>query len=487
MSTSGGINTDIIVIGSGAAGMSAALTAAEAGASVVLCEKMKFTGGTSNFAEGMFAVESEMQRPMYMQYSRDQSFRDIMDYSHWRANPRLVRAFVDESGATIGWLRSRGVEFSEAATNSPDGIRTVHVLKGPFMAMGTPMMKTLLARAIEQGVDVRKATGVKEILRDSGVIRGVIVESEGSTEEITARVVIVATGGYGNNAEWVKKYCGMDIGINAIPVRNFDKVGDGIRMAWETGAAEEGMGLLHFFRAGPLGPGVAMAGELECAAAQPALWITPQGERFCNESITFNDSYLGAASARLKEGYSYTLFDEATRRHLMEHGIERGVAYKNLPGKRLVNFDAQLKRALEAGNPDVIVADTLEEIAARTGASPATLAATAGEYNRYCETGHDALFAKEQKFLWPVKEPPFYAFKCYTVYLGTLGGIKINERMEVVDTETRVIPGLYAAGTDTGGMYGDSYCYLPASGATLGFAVNSGRIAGRNAASFVKG
>jgi fumarate reductase flavoprotein subunit len=141
--------------------------------------------------------------------------------------------------------------------------------------------------------------------------------------------------------------------------------------------------------------------------------------------------------------------------------------------------------ALEKGNPDIAVADTIEEVARQIKVKPSVLRATVDEYNRFCETGCDEVFGKEPKYLWPLKKPKFYAMKAYTVFLGTLGGVKINHRMEVVDEKERVIPGLYTVGTDAGGLYGDSYCFLPASGTTLGFAVNSGRIAGRNAVRFV--
>lgn len=476
---------DVAVIGGGASGLAAALTAAEGGARVVLLEKRHHMGGSSNFAEGMFAVESEMQRPMYMNYSREQAFKNVMTYNHWKANPRLVRAFIDESAATISWLQNRGVKFTEPITNIPDGWRTLHCLKGPYGAMGSPMIKTLAARAREKGVDIRLATPAKKIQREREHITGVIAEKEGNHEPINARVVIIASGGYANNKEWIKKYTGYDLGVNAIPIRNYEKVGDGIRIAWEVGAAEEGMGVLHFFRVGPMGPGVRMLGHVECACLQPSLWVNQQGERFCDEAVAFNDTFVGNASARLKEGYSYTIFDEAARQHMVEHGIERSASNKNLPGTRLTNFDRDLKKALEKKNPDIAVADTIEELARKIKVNPSVLRATVDEYNRFCETGCDEVFGKEPKYLQAVKKPKFYAMKGHTVFLGTLGGIKINHRMEVVDEKERVIPGLYTVGTDAGGLYGDSYCFLPASGTTLGFAVNSGRIAGRNALKYI--
>ena len=147
-------NTDIVVVGSGSTGMVAALTAVEGGAKVILLEKMRSMGGVSNFAEGMFAAESDMQRQQYVSYSRDDAFKTIMEYSHWRANPRLVRAFVNESATTIAWLQQQGVEFVEVTTNMPGGPLVWHILKGPDRERGSVMIKTLASRAKEKGVDL---------------------------------------------------------------------------------------------------------------------------------------------------------------------------------------------------------------------------------------------------------------------------------------------------------------------------------------------
>ena len=111
------VETDVVVIGSGAAGMAAAVTAAEGGAKVVVFEKQRSLGGTTNFLHGTFAAESDMQRERFIDFTRDEAFRHIMDYSHWKANPWLVRAIVDESGATIQWLQDRGVVFTDASIN----------------------------------------------------------------------------------------------------------------------------------------------------------------------------------------------------------------------------------------------------------------------------------------------------------------------------------------------------------------------------------
>jgi fumarate reductase flavoprotein subunit len=479
------VGYDIVVIGAGASGLVAALTAAEGGAKVVVFEKMGHVGGSSNYAEGMFAVESDLQRQSYITYSCDEAFKAIMDYSHWRANARLVRAFVDESAGTIRWLQKQGVEFIESTTNMPDGPRTFHVLKGHQEAMGATMIKILVTRAREMGVEVRLATAMKKILREDGQIAGVIVEKAGKKERVNAKTVVVASGGYGNNKGWIKKYSGLDLGINIIPVGNINKVGDGIRMSWEVGAAEEGIGVLQFFRVGPMGPGVRKGRHLVCAAVQPELWVNQHGERFCDEGIAFNDTFEGNAVAKLREGYSYTIFDETAKQSMVKYGIAKNMAIKSPPGTCLTDFDKELQVALEKGNLDVAVADSIEKLARKIGVPLASFKSTVQEYNKFCEAGRDGLFAKEPSYLHPLLKPKFYALKAYTVFLGSLGGIKINHRMEVVDQDEEVIPGLYAVGTDAGGLYGDSYNFKYSTGATLGFAANSGRIAGRNALLYI--
>ena len=289
----------IVVIGSGATGMAAALTAAEGGAKVILLEKMGHTGGTSNFPEGMFAVESEMQRQQYIGMTRDEAFKKIMDYSHWRANPRLVRAFVDESANTISWLQKLGVEFDGPMAIFSDGPRTWHLLKGPQKARASVMMKTLTARAKEKGVDIRLETPAIKLIKEGNRITGVVAEKGGKIIEFDAKAVIIGSGGYANNKEWIKKYTGFDLDVNLFPIMNVNKMGDGIRMAWEVGAAEDGMGVLMTMRIGPLlGPGLKTMGQLESAGFQPNLFVTQQGVRYFDEGRLTNFSFDGAAISR---------------------------------------------------------------------------------------------------------------------------------------------------------------------------------------------
>ena len=473
--------TDVIVIGSGASGLAAALTAAEGSAKVTVFEKERSLGGTSNFFQGIFAVESDMQRERYITYSRDEAFKNIMEFSHWMANPRLVRAIVNESAATIAWLQKQGVEFSDATINMPDCPRTYHVVRG----RGEAVIKALTTRAKEKGVDIRLATPVKRVIKQGDRIKGVIAEVDGEEIQVGAKAVIIASGGYANNKEWIKKYTGFDLGVNLVPIGNVDKMGDGIRMAWEAGAAEEGKSLLELYRVGPIGPEFALGSQIEFAVTQPDLWVSPRGERFCDETVAFYDSSVGNANARFKEGYTYSIFDETIIRRMIERGIDKNVAIDSPPGSRPISIERELKAALERGNTDIFEADSVEGLAMKMGVSPAVLKATIEEYNTFCENGYDELFVKDRKYLWPIKGPKFYAVKGRTVFLGTMGGIKINGKSEVVDKKEMVIPGLYAAGFDAGGMYGDSYPIKTSSGLASAFALNSGRIAGKNALKYL--
>ncbi len=472
---------DIVVIGAGRAGLAAALTAAEGGAKVIVFEKERSPGGTSNFFEGTFAVESAMQRERYITYSKDEAFKNIMEFSHWLANPRLVRAIVNESGATIGWLQQQGVVFTDASINMPDAPRTYHIIKGK----GEAVVKALVTKSREKGVVLRLATPVRKIVRQGDRLAGVIAEADGEEIRVSAKAVIIASGGYANNKEWIKKYTGFDLDVNLIPVGNVDKTGDGIRMAWELGAAEEGKSLLELYRVGPVGPEFPMGGQIEYAVVQPDLWVDPKGERFCDEAVGFYDASVGNVNAKYKEGYTYSIFNDAAIRRMLERGIDKNVVIAVPPGSKPTDFYREVNAALERGTTEIFVADSVAELAGKMGVNPATLQATIDEYNSFCEKRHDDLFAKAPKFLFPIKGPKYYAVKAHTVFLGTMGGIKINEKTEVLDKKDAVIPGLYATGFDAGGMYGDTYSIKSSSGLSSAFAINTGRIAGRNALKYL--
>lgn len=479
-----GKKIDVVVAGAGGAGLAAALTLFEGRASVIIFEKMEQAGGSTRFVEGMFAAESEIQRKRNIKITKDRAFRDIMEYSHWRANASLVRAFVNKSASTIDWLEQMGVEFTEPSSFWPGAPRTWHLFKG----FGASMIKVFLSHVAKKNVWIQYRTAVKELVREgSGPVTGVIVEDEeGKRTKIETGAVIIATGGYANDKELLKQYTGLDLRKNIFSIHNSEKYGEGIRMAWAAGAAEEGMGVLNFSFGGPVGPGIKASGNISASVRQPELWVNQDGVRFCDESIVQNCIYTGNAQARQKGGYVFRVFDEHTKRYFMEEGIDIGVGMLFVPPRtRLTHFDKEVENAVAKGNRNVFVAHTIDELTGMMGIDGRIFSKTVEQYNSFCEKGHDDQFAKDPCYLRPVKVPKFYGFKCYMDFTGTNGGIKINEHTEVLDRQDNVIPGLYAVGNDAGGLYGDSYDMISA-GASVGFAINSGRMAGERALKYLR-
>jgi fumarate reductase flavoprotein subunit len=477
------MQTDVVVIGSGAAGLAAALEAVQAGVRTIVFEKQPAIGGTSNFFEGVFAVESAMQKEKYISYSSDQAFKNFMEYNHWRSNARLVRSLINRSAETIEWLKSLGVEFLEVTINMPDAPRTYHVVNG----RGQAVVKALALKAKETGVIVRTASPVKQILKGKTGLSGVVVELNGKDAEIACKAVVIASGGYANNAEWIKKYTGLELGRTVMPMGNAGKMGDGIRMAWEMGAAAEGMGVLHLIRVAPCSPEFPFMNVVEGAAIQPVLWVDPSGERFCDEGIAYYDTSLGNVNSRYKQGYTFCIFDDSIKQHFIEKGVFRGMGTVISPGSKLRDLNEQLERFLSLNSTEFFGADSIEELAAKMEVVPQTLKATVNQYNRFCAQGRDAEFAKDSEYLLPLYGPRFYAAKARTCFLGTLGGIKINHRTEAVDEYGAPIAGLYAAGLDAGGLHAESYSMRDTSGIASAFAIISGRVAGEHAAKHLKG
>ncbi len=465
------MNADIVVVGQGAAGTAAAFAAAELGAKVIGLEKKGIVGGTGNFSEGIFAVESEMQRAWNYNLTRDEVFQTIMRYGHWRSNARMVRAFVDKSADTITWMKNHGVKFEKLFNNYPGGYYTWHIYEG----RGAGWINTLQKKGKEvYGMEVLLNTPAEKLLMKDGKVAGVIAkDKKGDTITINSKAVIIATGGYADNPEMMKKYTRFP-GTDGIAQTG--KNGVGIQMAWSAGGGKEGLEVQQSYRPGPRG--VSTTNHVAATAKQPHLWLTPRGDRFCDETIMLDWPSAGNALERIG-GQMWVVYDQKNLDDMVTNkGIDLGVGVMVPVATKLTKFHDEWKAAHEAGW--AYKANTLEELAKLTGMDPKNLKATVAEYNSSCDVRHDALFAKKSEYLKPVKTGPFYAIKSVASSLGTLGGIKANERFQVVTDKEVPVPHLYAAGSDVGGMYGDSYDLLMA-GSTIGFAVNSGRIAAESA------
>jgi fumarate reductase flavoprotein subunit len=433
---------------------------------------------------GIFATDSPVQKRMAIEFRRDELFKIAMNWAHWKANPRIVRAFINKSGDTIRWMEEKGLLF-ECVPFYPNQSPLVwHVTKG----RGAAMTKFLTEECRKLGVQLLTRTPAKKIMTDTnGSVTGVLAERNGEEFTVAARSVIIATGGYGGNKELLKKYCQYyrdDMECGGLP-----HTGDGLLMAMAIGAATEGLGLLLLGGPGPSSKSPPMKigsssdiieSPLMCLVLEPnTVWVNKKGQRFADEAIGFNHFMSSYAVNRQPDNVCYTLLDS----HLVETMTERGliIGFHKYRVADQRNKMPGLARELQklAAEGWVKMSDSWNDIADWIGADPEVLHATIDEYNAACNQGRDPIFAKDRVFLSPLCVPPYYAIKAHSGILDTIGGIKINERMEVLDKDDKPIPGLYTVGVAAGGWQGDAYCAVT-SGAASGFAISSGRIAGEN-------
>lgn len=478
------ITADVVVVAAGTAGLAAAVAAAENGAGVIVFEKAATVGGAGNMARGPFAVESKLQIFKKIGLTREQVFKMHMEYTHWRVDARLVSEYINKSASTIDWLEKMGVNFLGVECHNYGYSFTWHIIGGPMVGdrsipgTGINMMKVLADTAKKLGVKFYMRTPVKKIIKETGRITGVIAEND-SGEEVRAKAkaVIIATGGFGDNPEMIKKYTGWEMEHGMVP----GVTGDGMRMAWEVGAARTEI-IMHGM-AGSLAGQEEKTVTISWATRQPHLLVNLLAERFMNEEIAQTSPFGGNAIGIQKDHTAIAIFDEDTKQQYLAKGLDfpPGILVDNF---NIKDFDREMKQALDEKNPNIFVVDSISELAGKTGLNEARLTQTIEEYNNACETGRDEIFHKSARYLRPVRRPKFYAFRLSQNFaFGSLGGIKINYKTEVMSNNFDTIPGLYAAGLDANTIYGDTYLfYLP--GNTLGFALNTGRMAGENAAKY---
>jgi fumarate reductase flavoprotein subunit len=484
------IKAQIVIIGGGGAGLSAALAAAEKGAQdIVVLEKRGVTGGNSAMAGGPFAAESPVQKRQAIIAPKDELFRIAMKWAHLKINPRIVRAYIDKSGDTIRWLEEKGLQFSCIKHSPIDNPLTWHVPKGG----GAELMKVLARECEKRGIEIFTNTPAKKLLTDAtNKIIGIIAEKDGKTFTLTTETAIIATGGYAGNKELLRKY--YPYYHDGLRLSGLPNTGDGLTMATGIGAATDGLGIALV--AGPIvgqrtplilgnAPNVTRVGLTHLAGEPSMVWVNKLGRRFIDETVILNYYESINALVRQPDGLSYTLFDTEIIQNITENGLANvpdGEHAASLRGRLPPGLQKEL--ALQANGGILKQADSWDEIAKWIGANPSVLRTTIDEYNSVCDHGYDPIFAKGRKYLVALRTAPYYAIRCTSSLLNTMGGIKINEHMEVLDELDNPIPGLFAAGIDTGGWISDTYCaILP--GTAFGFALNSGRIAGENALKFL--
>ncbi len=477
------IDTDLVIVAGGPAGLAAAITAGEKGQKSIILEKSSSTGGAANMGMGPLGIDTKIQKNDFNNISVEEALDLHMKYTHYRVDEDLVQTYFNKSSDTIEWLEDMGVEFAGAFRYFKESAATWHIVKpengviGPRVA--GPMIRLMTERAKELGSEILLETTVKELVIEEGKVCGVkAVDGDGKGIEVHGKAVIVATGGFGNNGKMLEKEFGLHLGEDFFPFQVPGLTGDGLNMMWDAGAAKYGANIeviyqlqdnLNWFM-------------LDAVLRQPNLLINQFGDRFINEGDMGNTTYVGNALSLQPGNYGYCIMDEGILKDYKRNGPD--IFDIVHPADAFLAFDEQAKTAVEQNYEGYIEAGTVKELADKLGIDEEKLQNTIDEYNEMCENGVDTRFHKSHKFLHPITGKGRYLVgKYYLAAYGTVGGVRINKFGEVLNEDQLPIEGLYSAGSDANTIYGDSYNFtLP--GNTMGFAINSGRMAGESAADY---
>jgi fumarate reductase flavoprotein subunit len=394
-----------------------------------------------------------------------------------------------------------GVSFLGAYKYFKESKQTWHVVKSqgsnvPAERAAGNMYKALTKRAGELDVEIMYYTKATEIIKDDRHVTGVRIEREdGTVSDIECSCVIVATGGFGDNPQMISEHLGYEWGKDLHSFRIPGVAGDGLRMLWAAGAGQTDPVMELTYTT----PGVTdVFKTLSETMRQPNLMVNLDGKRFVNEEIMNNTVYTGNAISRQRERTAFTIIDDSVLDSYRKTGLDYVTVHHNIHS--VDKWDSELEQYLSGDEAEasglsmlhsedqkhgnyLFAADSIEDLCAQTGIDIENLKATIEEYNKSYVDG-DSMFFKRHEFMKPLQGGKLYAAKHFPAGYGSLGGVMVNDDLEVLASDGRKIPGLYACGTDACGIFGDSYCfYLP--GNTMGFAVNSGRMAGVNSINYI--
>ncbi len=416
-------NCDIVIIGGGGAGLTAATEAASLGKKIILLEKMgSFGGNTISATGGLNASETSVQKNLGIEDSNDSYYEDTMKGGYNKNNPALVRRMVEESAATVDWLISIGADLTDVGKMAGSSNKRTHRPQGGA-AVGAHLIPVLEKSAKKAGADLRLGSRVTEILRaQDGSACGVKVSAENGEYKINAKAVIIASGGFGANPEMVVYYKNELEGFGTTNHRG--ATGDAFPMVEKFNAALTQMDEIQTHPTVIPGNGTMIT---EAVRGNGAIIVNREGNRFCTEMATRD--VMSKAILEQTGKTAYIVFDQDVRESLkaIEGYVNNGLLAQG---------------------------DTVEELAVKIGIPADVFVKTMNEYAKIQESGNDPLGRKANEMPRPLTKGPFYAAEIGPAIHHTMGGIVINTNAEVLDKDGNVIPGLYAAGEVTGGIHG---------------------------------
>jgi fumarate reductase flavoprotein subunit len=458
---------DVIVVGGGGAGLSAAIEAKEAGASVMVLEADTRLGGATGASAGVFyAANTSVQKARGIEDSADAMFDYVMAINQWALKPDIIRHICDESGPTIEWLISLGVKFPpeylvcSGVESTPRG--------HPSEGAGHGIADRLISKAGALGIETALGTRVERLLTEDGRVVGV----HAGGIELRAPVTIIATGGFGNNPDMVKRlfpsvarhYPWTWAVHDGLPFIN----GDGITMAEAIGAGITG------HDGGLMLPTSGFGKFIEAFLPPWVMMVNDHGKRFVPECAAY--TIVGYLIDEQPGHHAWCIFDEPT---LIEASNDSSYLDPYNAGITTPIWEEETLRN-HAASGRIKTGDTLEELATACGIDADGLIEQAARYNADCDAGHDVSFQKETPKMFPVRQAPFYAVEVKPAIIGLTGaGLDLDRQCRVLDTAGRAIPGLFAAGETCGVSQGKRYA---GGGFSIAPAVILGREAGRQAA-----
>lgn len=453
---------DVIVVGSGAAGLAAALGACDAGASVLVVEADKQVGGSSRLSGGHFyAAGTSVQNAAGIEHDdADAMFEHYMTLNQWLVEPSVVRRYCDLSAPTFEWLKGLGVEFLPEKVY-PSGVGST--ARGhPPEGGGERVIEVMHGQLGQRSVDFVLNSRVSKLVSDdAGAICGIQI----GDDVATCGAVIMATGGFGANKELLRRYY-----PEAAKADNWTwyigtpmAQGDGLTLGEEVGADLAG------FNRGLLLVTPGFGRDLEVLLPGWLVMVNPQGRRFANETAPY--TVLGGLIQK-EGGHAFAIFDEAARKDA-----------KPSPISQANWVHEPLEARAEEGR--IARADTLAELAAKIGAEPDVLEGTIARYNADCDRGIDSVFFKDPASgMRPLTTPPFYATELRPAIVCWTGtGLRIDADTRVLRKNEQPLAGLYAAGETVGSLHGDRYI---GGGGSYGPCIVFGKLAGEQAAAYIE-
>ena len=441
---------DIVIIGAGGAGMSAAVEAASAGKSVIIVEKMPIVGGNTNRATGgINAAETAIQEQEGIEDTVETFYDDTFKGGKEENDPELLSIMVENSAGAVDWLNELGAGLTRVSLSGGATNPRIHT-PADGSAVGPVVVKVLQEKLKELNVEILMETTATKILEENGQAAGIEASDvNGNTFSIKAKAVIIAAGGFGANSEMVETFRTDLVGFST--TNHSGATGAGNELGQEAGAALDDIEQIQIHPTTDPESGYMFTEGLR---GDGAILINAEGERFTDELLTRD--VVSANILKQKDGIAYLVTNEEMR---TENAALAGYVTKGYAVK----------------------VETLTEVAEAIGADETAVTETMNKYKEAVTSGTDTEFGRAHLDK-TLEEGPYYILKVTPGIHHTMGGLKIDTQTHVLNVDGQIIEGLYAAGEVTGGVHGANRI----GGNAVTDIVVFGRIAGKTAAEELK-